>query len=164
MEMIPNAEREKIYKERTKRVRVGILTTFVGHSDVGDKFMWVRDSSNIRHQQLSPISVKPFLGSHAYVFEYSSFRLKFKRNSLSPYIICCYAAQQVVLDLLEGFSLRFSRSKQYARTHAFVLIFLTPQFEDKIYALTCDFFGHFWSKKACLDVYNRPFMSHKSRS
>ena len=89
MEMIPNAEREKIYKERTKRVRVGILTTFVGHSDVGDKFMWVRDSSNIRHQQLSPISVKPFLGSHAYVFEYSSFRLKFKRNSLSPYIICC---------------------------------------------------------------------------
>ena len=37
MEMIPNAERDKIYKERTKRVRVGILTIFVGDSDVGDK-------------------------------------------------------------------------------------------------------------------------------
>ena len=41
MEMIPNAEREKIYKERTKRVRVGILTISVGHSNAGDKVMWV---------------------------------------------------------------------------------------------------------------------------
>jgi len=37
MEMIPNADREKIYKERTKRVRVGILTIFVGDRDFGDK-------------------------------------------------------------------------------------------------------------------------------
>ena len=28
MEMIPNAEREKIYKERTKRVRAGILMSY----------------------------------------------------------------------------------------------------------------------------------------
>ena len=61
MEMIPNAERETIYKERTKRVRVGIFNIFVGHSDVGDKVMWVTDSSNIRHRHLSPKSVKRFV-------------------------------------------------------------------------------------------------------
>jgi len=53
MEMIPNAEREKIYEERTKRVRVGILNIFVGESDVGDKYVGDRFL-----QHLSPISVK----------------------------------------------------------------------------------------------------------